>query len=95
MGCVDLTDSPLPFPPAGQWVGCVDLAPNEEADVNVLVKPSDSWEDQTAAVVDGVEGALAGEKLDAIFCVAGGWAGGNAEAKSECRPPLGRWRWGL
>ena len=58
--------------------------------MNVLVKPSDSWEEQMTAVLDGVEGALAGEKLDAIFCVAGGWAGGNAKAKSECH--LGRHR---
>ena len=53
--------------------------------MNVLVRPSDSWEEQMSAVLDGVEGALAGEKLDAIFCVAGGWAGGNAQAKGE--PP--------
>jgi len=63
------------------WVGSVDLVPNEEADVNVLVKPSDSWEEQMTAVLTGVEGALAGEKLDAIFCVAGGWAGGSAKSK--------------
>ncbi|XP_043232653.1 dihydropteridine reductase-like isoform X3 [Amphibalanus amphitrite] len=65
-----------------KWVGSVDLAPNEEADVNVLVRPADSWEEQLAAVLEGVEGALAGEKLDAIFCVAGGWAGGSAKAKA-------------
>lgn len=64
------------------WVGCIDLAPNEEADVNVLVKVTDSWEEQMTAVLDGVEGALAGEKLDAIFCVAGGWAGGSAKDKA-------------
>jgi hypothetical protein len=28
-----------------------------------------------------VESTLAGEKLDAILCVAGGWAGGNAANK--------------
>ena len=73
----------MPGPGCRQWVGCVDLAPNEEADVNVLVRPTDSWEEQMTAVLDGVEGALAGEKLDAIFCVAGGWAGGSAKAKGE------------
>ena len=30
---------------------------------------------------DKLNEALAGEKVDGIFCVAGGWAGGNAANK--------------
>ena len=30
-----------------------------------------------------VEDTLNGEKLDAILCVAGGWAGGNAASKGD------------
>lgn len=33
---------------------------------------------QEAQVLDGVKAALADNKLDAVICVAGGWAGGNA-----------------
>lgn len=29
-------------------------------------------------VLKAVEGSLGGEKVDAVLCVAGGWAGGNA-----------------
>lgn len=31
------------------------------------------------AVLDAVSSALKDEKLDAVICVAGGWAGGNAK----------------
>lgn len=34
---------------------------------------------QELKVVNSVSEALKGEKLDAIICVAGGWAGGNAK----------------
>jgi len=35
-----------------------------------------------------VEEMLAGEKLDAIVCVAGGWAGGNAASKGNAIFPF-------
>ena len=66
-----------------QWVGSIDLNPNEDASANVVVKPRESWVEQEQEVVAGVEEALRGEKVDAIFCVAGGWAGGNAASKGE------------
>lgn len=55
------------------------MAENEQADVNVLVSRDATWVDQETSVLTGVESALKGEKLDAIICVAGGWAGGNAK----------------
>jgi hypothetical protein len=40
-----------------------------------------SWTEQEAAVEKDVEESLKDEKVDAILCVAGGWAGGNAANK--------------
>jgi len=60
------------------WVSSVDLVPNEEANANVLIKNTDSWTAQESEVVNEVDKVLGGGKLDAVVCVAGGWAGGNA-----------------
>ena len=66
-----------------QWVGSIDLSPNEEADANVVVKPAASWGDQEHEVSTRVAETLGEDKVDAILCVAGGWAGGNASSKSQ------------
>jgi len=63
------------------WVGSIDLSPNEHADINILVKPEAGWVDQCSDVVKEIETALKGDKVDALLCVAGGWAGGNAAHK--------------
>ncbi|KAK6177940.1 hypothetical protein SNE40_012801 [Patella caerulea] len=63
------------------WVGSIDLHPNEEADANVVVKSAESWVEQEDLVVKAVETVVGDGKLDAILCVAGGWAGGNAASK--------------
>ncbi len=42
---------------------------------------SESWTAQEQQVSQKVEETLAGEKVDAVLCVAGGWAGGNAASK--------------
>lgn len=61
------------------WVGSIDLVSNDEADANVLVEASAaSWVDQNKTINEKVAEILAGNKVDAILCVAGGWAGGNA-----------------
>ncbi len=62
-------------------MGSIDLAANEEAHANILVELSESWAQQQQQVSRGVEEALAGQKVDAVLCVAGGWAGGNAASK--------------
>jgi len=62
-----------------QWVGSIDLSENEHADVSVVVPRDASWEDQESSVIGKVAESLAGNKLDAVICVAGGWAGGNAK----------------
>ncbi|XP_062991605.1 dihydropteridine reductase [Elgaria multicarinata webbii] len=70
------------FRAKGWWVASIDLAENEEACANVLVKMSDSFTEQADQVTADVEKLLGEKKVDAIVCVAGGWAGGSAKAKS-------------
>lgn len=36
------------------------------------------WEEQEVAILSEMNDVLKGEQLDAVICVAGGWAGGNA-----------------
>nr|XP_033785928.1 dihydropteridine reductase [Geotrypetes seraphini] len=64
------------------WVACIDIVENEKANANVLVKTSDSFTEQTDQVTADVGKLLGEEKVDAILCVAGGWTGGSAKAKS-------------
>lgn len=65
-----------------KWVAAVDFAANPDADANVIIK-SQQLTDQENEVVSGIESSLGGSKLDAVVCVAGGWAGGNASAKGK------------
>ncbi|XP_055642610.1 dihydropteridine reductase [Toxorhynchites rutilus septentrionalis] len=61
------------------WVGCIDLTENDSADVNIVVDRDADWVSQEQNVLSKVEATLNGDKLDAVICVAGGWAGGNAK----------------
>ncbi|XP_065361191.1 dihydropteridine reductase [Calliphora vicina] len=61
------------------WVGSIDLSENDQADVSIVVPRDASWADQEQEVLTKVGDALQGNKLDAVICVAGGWAGGNAK----------------
>ncbi|CAJ0570369.1 unnamed protein product, partial [Mesorhabditis spiculigera] len=53
----------------------VDLHANEKADENIALDLSQDWTAQEAAVLAKLDG-----HFDGVFCVAGGWAGGNAAA---------------
>ncbi|XP_053314281.1 dihydropteridine reductase [Spea bombifrons] len=64
------------------WVASIDVTENAAASANVVVKPSDSFAEQADQVSAAVEQLLGSQKVDAILCVAGGWAGGSAKAKS-------------
>eukprot|EP00112_Aurelia_sp_Birch-Aquarium-sp1_P008355 Seg1917.3 transcript_id=Seg1917.3/GoldUCD/mRNA.D3Y31 product="Dihydropteridine reductase" protein_id=Seg1917.3/GoldUCD/D3Y31 len=64
------------------WVLSVDLTPNEEADANIVVTELSDWVKQNEMVSNRVDEVMAGNKLDAVLCVAGGWAGGNAKSKN-------------
>ena len=48
------------------------------ADANILVNRDADFIGQETQVIDSVKAALNDNKLDAVICVAGGWAGGNA-----------------
>ncbi|RZF41143.1 hypothetical protein LSTR_LSTR010795 [Laodelphax striatellus] len=63
------------------WVGCIDMKENEQADANIVVQVEDDWIQQESKVLSQLNSALAGDKVDAVICVAGGWAGGNAASK--------------
>ncbi len=60
----------------------MDLVPNEDADANIIVTELSDWVKQSEQVQLRVDEVMAGNKLDAVLCVAGGWAGGNAKSKS-------------
>lgn len=66
------------FKSANWWVASVDLNPNESADFNITVPKDATWVQQEEHVVKELGTALQGEKVNAVICVAGGWAGGNA-----------------
>lgn len=62
----------------------MDLVSNEDANANVLISNSDSLVAQETEVIEGLSKVLAdGAKLDAIICVAGGWAGGSSANKGK------------
>lgn len=46
--------------------------------MNIVVDRDADWVSQEQSVLSQVESSLKGDKLDAVICVAGGWAGGNA-----------------
>jgi dihydropteridine reductase len=55
----------------------VDVRINNEADKHVNVAMDASLTSQAEQVEIAIREILAGTKVDAILCVAGGWAGGN------------------
>ncbi|XP_057187299.1 dihydropteridine reductase [Triplophysa rosa] len=64
------------------WVASIDLNANEDANANITVKMTESFTEQASQVTTDVCELLGEEKVDAILCVAGGWAGGSAKAKT-------------
>ncbi|XP_044220184.1 quinoid dihydropteridine reductase a [Thunnus albacares] len=69
------------FKSKGWWVANIDMAANEEANENVIVKLTESFPEQAGQVTADVARLLGEQKVDAILCVAGGWAGGNCSSK--------------
>ncbi|XP_046901078.1 dihydropteridine reductase-like isoform X1 [Hypomesus transpacificus] len=81
------TLQPAELPKQGQkscfgWVASVDIGANDDANANVLVTVNDSFTGQADQVTADVSSLLGEQKVDAILCVAGGWAGGSAKAKA-------------
>lgn len=54
------------------------MSENDQADFSIVVNRDSNWVEQEKEVVTKIGSQLNGEKLDAVICVAGGWAGGNA-----------------
>ncbi|XP_013137027.1 PREDICTED: dihydropteridine reductase [Papilio polytes] len=79
------------FKQANCWVASIDLNPNENADVNITVPKDASWLQQEEHVVKELGTALQGQKVNAVICVAGGWAGGNAAKELSKQADL-MWR---
>uniref|UniRef100_A0AAQ4Q938 Dihydropteridine reductase n=1 Tax=Gasterosteus aculeatus aculeatus TaxID=481459 RepID=A0AAQ4Q938_GASAC len=71
------------FKSKGWWVACIDMAANEEANENVVVGSSGDFTEQAGQVTTDVAKLLGEQKVDAIFCVAGGWAGGSCSSKGQ------------
>ncbi|KAM7389078.1 hypothetical protein PAMP_023075 [Pampus punctatissimus] len=69
------------FKSKGWWIVNIDMAANEEANENVIVKLSETFSEQAGQVTTDVAQLLGEQKVDAILCVAGGWAGGNSSSK--------------
>jgi len=69
------------FKNKGATVTSIDLSPNDSADNNVIITNLNDWCGQQQEVHSKLAEVLADTKLDGIFCVAGGWAGGNTASK--------------
>jgi dihydropteridine reductase len=61
----------------------VDLVENKEADYNTITSGKESLSQQGESINESIASVLGAEKLCGIFCVAGGWAGGNAGSKGK------------
>eukprot|EP00047_Mylnosiga_fluctuans_P019770 m.85887 g.85887 ORF g.85887 m.85887 type:complete len:234 (-) comp8257_c0_seq4:1766-2467(-) len=62
---------------AKNWaVTAIDARANDEASQNIVVAPSATWTSQYSEIVAQL--SKTSPSFDAIVCVAGGWAGGNA-----------------
>ncbi|VDL78163.1 unnamed protein product [Nippostrongylus brasiliensis] len=79
------------FKKHGFWTLSIDTAANDKADSNIVVDPKEGWELQEKGIMTAVAAAL-DTKLDGIFCVAGGWAGGNAETDDFIKNADLMWR---
>jgi len=79
------------FKESGWWVANVDKKTSEQADENILVE-GETWVLQEEHVVNSVGAVLGGEKLDAVVCMAGGWAGGSPASKDFVKNSDLMWR---
>ncbi|XP_026823069.1 dihydropteridine reductase [Rhopalosiphum maidis] len=62
------------------WVGSIDLTQNENANANVIVERDATILEQESQILKELDSVLGSEKLDAVICVAGGWAGGSSSS---------------
>lgn len=62
------------------WVGSIDLTQNDNANANVIVERDATILEQELQILKELDCVLGSEKLDAVICVAGGWAGGSSSS---------------
>jgi len=79
------------FKNSSWWVANIDMKENSAADANILVT-GDTWTDQESAVRGAVSDLLGDNRLDAVLCVAGGWAGGSAASKEFVKNADAMWK---
>ncbi|KAA0184507.1 Dihydropteridine reductase [Fasciolopsis buskii] len=65
------------------WICTVDFKENPNADLSIVIPDSGTSIEQHSVIHKKLIENLAEYKLDAIICVAGGWAGGNASSKGK------------
>ncbi|XP_025410326.1 dihydropteridine reductase [Sipha flava] len=63
------------------WVGSIDLQQNDNANANVIVKRDASLLEQESDILKELDSVLGSDKIDAVICVAGGWAGGSSSSE--------------
>ncbi|KAI7884672.1 NAD(P)-binding protein [Lichtheimia hyalospora FSU 10163] len=68
------------FKERGFSVTNIDLVENAAAQHNMLVNAKAPFPQQASEIESSITNVLQGQKLKALFCVAGGWAGGNASS---------------
>ncbi|CAF0865053.1 unnamed protein product, partial [Didymodactylos carnosus] len=73
-------------------VTSIDLKENDCADVNIILSGNETLEQQAEFVNDNIRKQLNNESVDAILNVAGGWAGGNAEAEDFIQNSALMWK---
>jgi len=73
------------------WVCNIDMKENNEADHNILVS-GNTWQEQEEKVCGAVSTVLGEDKVDAVLCLAGGWAGGSPASKEFIKNAELMWR---
>jgi len=73
------------------WVCNIDMSENTEADHNIIVE-GDTWTKQEENVCKQVKDILEQEKLEAVLCFAGGWAGGSPASQDFIKNAETMWR---
>jgi len=79
------------FKDTGYWVASIDTRPSETSDENIVVE-GETWQQQTDHVTAGLRDLLGDEKLEAVICVAGGWAGGSPASKDFIKNSEAMWK---
>ena len=72
-------------------MACVDMKPSDLADHSIIVE-GDTWGEQEQHVYKAVAEAVQADTLDAIVCMAGGWAGGSPASKDFVKNADAMWR---